>query len=614
MKVNPLALNAQTYLTSQVSPFFTSLPSSGALECKHLPAAVLGEKNVEVITDLIRSCKRFLTKSHKKGMRLTLHHLAAIANRTDLLPVLCDKKIKMPQDTQGFTPLHFRALLTDQTTYKSDPYRIAFKDKCKLKKGPNYGSRNEVDQTPEELHKLIVGKERRVERAPQAAQGLPSTLSIFTDVASMHPISDSVQVEERCLGDFTYVTENVASRNTLIDTWRHLPKNNQLTLSTLGKAYEKYLASPPKLRITSTGGASGCGVFTAQDIPAKSIISSFDGEIILDRQITTPEGAQKYTHNISDYYFGMAETDTHRQGIEPVDFRSAASMLNDGPPNVAHAYLYNKDGLAEKLVLYANRDIKAGEELTICYGGMQTTKFLDYQLTDPQYQSVVDVLSKSPFKNVFKLFGELQTLSRNPVDGQYDPSMYGVSPEKNYALQTQLYILNTPQILNRLTADGHITTADIRSLLKKANLPYYTQVPMVFSNLQNTFLLAAFRERCAEHDAMGFFNEIMIIITQNFARFQKAHLDMDLLGRQLNVDTIKKSLGKLLDASWPKTSSGLEKLKELFHKGYALSDLNEGQSQSQKRQLSKRIEDKGNDQSIAFLLKYNIWSPREIYA
>ena len=89
---------------------------------------------------------------------------------------------------------------------------------------------------------------------------------------------------------------------------------------------------------------------------------------------------------------------------------------------------------------------------------------------------------------------------------------------------------------------------------------------------------------------------------------------MDLLGRQLNVDTIKKSLGKLLDASWPKTSSGLEKLKELFHKGYALSDLNEGQSQSQKRQLSKRIEDKGNDQSIAFLLKYNIWSPREIYA
>ena len=133
-------------------------------------------------------------------------------------------------------------------------------------------------------------------------------------------------------------------------------------------------------------------------------------------------------------------------------------------------------------------------------------------------------------------------------------------------------------------------------------------MPMLLANFQTAFLLSEFREKCHKYDVMDFFEDIMEIITHNFARFQKSHLDMDNLGRALNTLVIQTSLKKLLSVSWPQNAYNLDKLKEQFHENYAQSNLNENYSASEKRQLFKKVEEQQNSEFLEFLHQYNVFN------
>lgn len=603
MKMNDLALHAQAHLVNQLSPFFTEMPApNGKLRCKHLPATILGDKGVEVIENLINRCEGAITTTYKKAFNLTLHHLAAIMGRADLLPALCPSKAASYKAKDDFTPLHFRAILSEKEPLAEDQYTKIYENLCQLQLSKEFSVPNGFGLTPVQLQRQITLKET----LPISEEMMTGLFKSSENSSELHPLFKSLKVAGQCFGNFTYIDENVASRETTVDSWLHLTSDKTKTNPQLLSAYKKFIESPTELKVLPTE-ASGCGLFAGQDIPANSIVASFDGELNVRES-----DSSGYSNDPSDYYFGMATQSNFQQGIEPVYFRSVASMINDAPPNIGNAFIYNKDGLAEKLIFYSLDKINKGVQLSFCYGPEQKIKYLDYQISDKKYQDLAKLLStsKTPFKSFFKL---IMNVKRQSFDenGIPDESLFSVrSRDERNALLNFTYIINTPHVLFRLVQDRHISLGDLKTLLQKENMEHLSRMNMAAANLMSAYLIAKFRSDCSKKNLMGFFDEIMTLLFQNFSRFQKAHPRLDSLGRLQSHAFTQKCIDKLIDGL-TKKSPNLEKLKKDFVHMYVESNLSEDLTRTKKLALLDKGTNILNNELVGRLQRYKIWQLKD---
>ncbi len=574
---------AQTFVRNELlAALATPISQATKLACKHLPAMVLSQRKVEEITAMLNKCQGSLSAHYTKIHKMMLHHLSAIMDRSDLLASLCPKKLKMPKDNQGYTPLHFRALLTQSTTLETDPYYKQFQKQC-LSEKSNLDPQTKFGQTPQQLFNQATS----LDRIPSNQAELPTgfTFDALTGNASLH--------DPTCWDDRHLVNQIVATRKSLFQNWQWMEPSTSVTSPTLLKAYEKFLQNPPQLAIQPTG-TGYCGAFSAAPIKKHQIVFAYDGEMTLHPISNS---------SASDYYFSLATSSSHQQVIDAVQYRSIASMANDGPPNLASVYLFNKDGLNQRLAFFALKDLEPNEELLYCYGPVQVIKGLDYQITAASYQNLVRFLQTSKYR-----FGDAAELmlkfTRHVNNG--DASTYSFPLDKRLAFDTFQYIINTPVVCRKLIEDEHLQEQDYRKLISEEMLPFFKTIPMLLNNLLDGFLWLKFNSECKKKKLMPFFNKIAEIQRSHFSRFMKAHLNYDLLGRSLQTYRFAQSLKALLE--------GLEKgvdlttLKKQFEETYIQSDLFEDASRQEKEDLSNELLNRSNNLAFALLKKYHLIS------
>lgn len=584
-------LTAQNYIRDELlADLAISLTGSKQLNCQHLPAMILSGKKLENLTVLLGKCKTELSKRYAKIKNLTLHHLSAITNRTDLLPLLCPQKIKIPQDDQGYTPIHFRALLTQSSTLEKDPYYQQFRKQC-VKTASELTKKTQFGQTPAEVFKQAQSLDRLPTQSATEATDELSTGALF---GALTPGGDLLLPDNlMCLGNSVQVNEIVAQRQTLFNNWQWMTPAQTFNSKDLLNAYEIFLKTPPKVSVQAFNDKRGCGVIAKAPIKAKDILFSYNGEMIIQPQ-DNPD-------NISDYYYSLAATPSHKQGIDALHYRSIASMTNDGPPNIGSTFIFNHDGLAQKIVFFALKDIEPGEELVYCYGYGHTIKYLNYVISDQSYQQLIQLLKTSPYR-----FSQLFDLYQSTYgkSSELDHSMYSLPLKKRFYVDNFLYILNTPLVTHKLIQDGHLQENDYKKLFRKENMRYFQTIPMCTAHLIEGFVVAKLKAECEKQHGQSFFNEIFELRKAHFPRFMQANLKRDDLGRLLEHIALVKGMDYLLDGL--ERGDSFAKLKQQFESIYAQAPVYEHESREIKKQIVEKHLDQTNTELFRIIEKYQL--------
>lgn len=475
--MNNLAVSNQQYLETILAALYPPLPElSSPWKCSHLPPALLKFKLLDnkIVKKLVDSCKTKLTEVIDKTNQLTALHFAAITNTIENLTLLCKEKstaLIKKQDRWGFTPLHFRALaisydpLSSQSLeeiFNNDPFVTAFTQEC----ADIHSVKNKWEQTPLELFQFANSRAIFEKTAVKANAILnfndKSSCEETTGFAALAPplLPKYTQVDKACLGDFYFTDSTVATPETLIKKWAYMMRDNRVsTPNNYVKEYQDYLKSQPLVSISQTSQAKGCGVFAKHKIAKGSIIREFSGEYAINNN-----GEDQL--NNSNYYYGAepfleisnpALKQQYQQGIEPVQFRSVAAMINDGLPNAIFNNIYNTQNLPVRTVIVAIKDIQPDEEIFIDYGVSSEIKYtphyqFDKKTLEAHWKKLMTEWSSKEIQDqIAQIKGDvLQFIFSQRLKFGNDPS----SAQHIHLTESILYAMLTPPICFYLINEG----------------------------------------------------------------------------------------------------------------------------------------------------------------
>lgn len=451
------AILLQQYFINQLLPNFSkAMPSK--ITCQSLGYAILnGYENSNIIKKL-EECKTYVNNKLYQG--LSLLHLTALTSNTVVMDALCSMKgiNKLPLDQKGNSPLHLRALIEQDA--KNDPFLNIYSKACKLtskqkKRANKYGG------TYLQVNKLAFSQLK-----------YPFSTDSITKEKYFEKNSYSyLEVDPQCQGThFTFVDQMVSTPKDMIDSWKLF--NPKFKFDTeLSKEYTKYLKSKPLLKIAPQEDM-GCGVIANQDFKIGEVIGEFFGHL---------QSESSRIKNLNPDYLYSLSVENEKTGkskvyqiIDPVEYRSALAMANDGVPNMIANTIYNVGAVAERILFSAIKDIKIGEALVWSYGKSSRIRL--------QNVSQNNLKRSEKFLKNYPLRGFKEIL----VDGNR-----GAVNAKNINMLNAAYqyILSTPSVLLRCYQSGVITDKDIQAYRELNALQVFSRTQDLQFIILNTALL-----------------------------------------------------------------------------------------------------------------------------
>ncbi len=565
-------ISPQNYFRTSLAPHFPepTVNSDLAVWCKHLPWAILtGHKKA---SSLIDSCK--LRTQYTKLKKIGLMHLAALSDNGDLIRKLCENsKEKFPQDKEGNSPLHFRAMVSQAADFKNDPFYQNYISSCKVST-KQIKKLNAFGATAGKLHTLA--------NSVLNAQKNPShPVDTGNSHSKMVKMSPSVTFEEQCLLGFKYTPKMVTTSQALIDQWLHFPYEGSKKY-TKNPLYSAFLKDQPQLVVRQS--QTGCGVFAQNDIPARTIASDFNGEYIADKLIS-----ENIAQPVSDYFLSHKNTATHRTGTEPLVYRGEGAMINDGPPNLIAISLYNQKGIGQQAT-FISLGIEAGEELFFDYGATQNIKYLDYQLTHLDRLRKVLAQKKYPLEDFPTYHKKWIFENMKPHNGYIDETFANSNLEHTNAMVTFQYLFSTPRALFKMITEGAIKAADLKKIIftifqAKESLPLTTQ-PFFIVNTLMGYLLASYREKMINRGEKETFEKIMQGIDKHYARFMTPYAaEHEKLGKLIFTDCHIRYFNMLNRMA----TSADSRYTELIVDSYTTLDIHEGKTDEELQLLASTL-------------------------
>lgn len=496
---------------SALTPLFATLPKNVALlECKHLPNVILENKSIEDLTNLLSFCDGALKNAYKNVKNITLLHLSALSNRTDLVRHLCPQPYNkaLPKDEEENNPLHLRAMVSESNSFNNDPWVQEFLKHCTLKTTPKK-TRNAQGLTPFELFQLAQSKERVLAKQTPTYIGLaPQKKDLST--TQFHRINSYLQVQEECLNSsFRFIEKIITTSKDLFNQWLLIPNVNAKPFHSLSERVKQDLRKLDltirRINLTS----SNCGVFTNKEIP-KGILMQY-----LGRFVTTRSRAEylKYSQNSqSDYIFDISVSE-HQSFIDAREFRNFVPFINDGPPMLAQTFKGSIGGIKSPVILKTLGIIPPNTQLLIDYGPNHSVKFSgDYEIDPVQFKYFEDVINRS-FKN---------------------PEAFIKSDRMGKDSFTFMYMLNTPFVIFKLAELNILKPSDALNMwqlmyLNNSKDSLVTSLGVdcfpAQGSLLVAFMIGSVKEILDKQQRSGLFNKLMSNFYKNIKCMNTLHDD-----------------------------------------------------------------------------------------
>lgn len=133
----------------------------------------------------------------------------------------------------------------------------------------------------------------------------------------------------------------------------------------------KYFRETKKLYVdTSTIPNSGYGLFTKVDFKEGEIICYFTGEMITFKQMEDIEKSSPISR--CSYFIDTENKNTDKRILDVFNSNCMARFANDADGSDNDQFINNSligiNNNKTRVYIYADRDIKAGEEILVSYG------------------------------------------------------------------------------------------------------------------------------------------------------------------------------------------------------------------------------------------------------
>lgn len=422
--------------------------------------AVLAYKGFEPGSIQLDHCRQSLKEKVVKAIDLEALHLAVMGRNIKGIVPLAEMGANVDaRDFQGYTPLHHAAMGAD---------KAAIDTLLGLKADPtlrtNYGA------TYMDFLRM---------NAPFAKHAIPLNETLLSTHKNEKYHQDPHCVEE----DVTFVNENVARPETLIDLWHYkmsdlteeeianLKKTNPRGVENLlrdNQKYSEYKAHPPQLSVKlvthddngNPVGATFCGLFAEQDIKQKDIITEYVGELLTQDQTgLIPASERTYLFN-------------EHPAVDAQKYRGLGAIAKDSFPNAImmridrnSQFKYGIDGLLHRKILVALCNIKKGEQIVFDHGPTHPTKRI--QRIEFRSKAMVEFFQNNSWKDILNKYKD--------VSRQFDKYARQEYVDAEMKLNQLIYVLNTPGALNLLAINRLFGSRDLEAVKEALVDPHYSK-------------------------------------------------------------------------------------------------------------------------------------------
>jgi hypothetical protein len=399
------------------------MPDS-VLQQLHIPLEYCQIAIINKVEQVIDTCIENLMKSgllHEttRGKKLSLLHLAVIANNLDAAKKLIDKGLNInEQDASGWTPLH-------HATIEANKLMINFL----LEKNAKPDIQNSRGGSYSDLLALLH----------------PPTPTDETPIP-LYKKSANGQLLQMTYGDFfaatnaRYTLENQMSAEFAINDWYENKEPNREGINEgiekiVHHIYQSRPKSKAKLYLADmlTGDKktpSGSGLFAGEEIPAWKIVGEYKAK--------SGRNADSLIYQIGDYLDGL-------------QMRNEFAQTNDGFPNIVPFPIFNEGGFPERTIFLSITPIGIGEQLCWNYGEGHKVKKSSYQ--ELRHKEARDFITTK--------MDRITTLISGALGKQRN-----MSNLEALAVSAQFqYIMNTVSVFCSMILEDHISESQGRYLI-----------------------------------------------------------------------------------------------------------------------------------------------------